>query len=59
MNAKKITTHFLRELQAEDSDDFHVLDIRIAALVEELGRTKATAISLDDLDQILKEVRQK
>jgi hypothetical protein len=59
MDTKEITTHFLKELHAEDSDDFYVLDMRISALVEELGVKKAATISLDDLDQILKEVRQK
>jgi|GEM_PF-4925143 len=52
----KTVAHFFRELKAEDPDDFHVLDIRIAALAEELGKD-AQNISLKELDGISRAVK--
>ena len=52
----KTTVHFFREPNAEDPDDFNVLDMRIAALAEELGKD-AQNISLKQLDEISKAVK--
>jgi len=41
--------NFLKELQAEDPDDYHILDMRLGALVEELGE-EAYRLSLAELD---------
>ena len=54
-----IARTFLAELKAEDPDDFKILDMRLAALAEELGDEDLTLKELDAFLRMEKDVDER